>query len=691
MVLLIRDGAILPNADAVPSSIVIEFCGTGGDMRDDDFRPRLGKVRADGQTTIKSFRNRILQAAGLAGGLTKRRGRFHGSRIGRGAGVGRVLAGRDRWAGWRGRRVVVKARLVRLAGRNLKAAQLHLRYIQRDGVTREGEPGQLYDADRDRADGKAFLERSHGDRHQFRFIVAAEDADQYEDLKSFTRRLMQQMEQDLGTKLDWVAVDHFNTGHPHSHVILRGRDDRGQDLVIARDYIARGLRERAQEIVTLDLGPRTDIEIADRLRQEVAQERFTNLDRQLLREAGDSRVVSIGVPSSDEHIRFRQSLKAGRLQMLKRLELAEEVQPGLWRLTDDLEPTLRRMGERGDIIKTMHRAMTEKGIGYAASEYAIYDPADPQAREVIGRVVRLGLSDEINDRHFMVVDGVDGRSHYVELGKLERQEPMAEGNIIAVAARATAPRQVDRTVAEIAAQNGGHYSLELHRRHDPSARPAYIESHIRRLEALRRATEAVTRDADGIWAIGGDHLEKVTAYEAGRIKDSPVEVKVLSSLALEKLIDADAGTWLDRELVGDAPTALRSAGFGKLVQDARQRRQQWLVTQGLAEEREGQVVYRAGLLNVLRRRELARIASQLSEELGLSYVEAASGQRIEGTYRRSVTLASGRMAVIAKAREFTLVPWRPSLEMAQGRHIEGIIRGNTFEWRAGRSRTPGIS
>src|SRR3546814_2124710 len=78
---------------------------------------------------------------------------------------------------------------------------------------------------------------------------------------------MTQMEEDLGTKLDWVAVDHFNTGHPHSHVMLRGRDDRGDNLVIAREYISHGIRERAMRLATLDLGPRTDLEIEARLRE----------------------------------------------------------------------------------------------------------------------------------------------------------------------------------------------------------------------------------------------------------------------------------------------------------------------------------------------------------------------------------------------------------------------------------------
>src|SRR3546814_5831761 len=135
-------------------------------------------------------------------------------------------------------------RPVKCGGKGSGGARAHLSYIQRDGVTREGQPGTLYSADKDVVDGKTFLERSGGDRHQFRFIVSAENADQYQDLKPFMRRLMTQMEQDLGTKLDWVAVDHFNTGHPHTHVVLRGKNDRGTDLVIARDYIASSEERR---------------------------------------------------------------------------------------------------------------------------------------------------------------------------------------------------------------------------------------------------------------------------------------------------------------------------------------------------------------------------------------------------------------------------------------------------------------
>ena len=177
------------------------------------------------------------------------------------------------------RRVIVKARYTRQQAGELGAARAHLRYIQRDGVTREGNPGRLYDAGGDDADGQAFLERSEHDPHQFRFIVSAEDSERLADLKPVIRDLMQQMERDLGTKLDWIAVDHFNTGHPHTHVVVRGRDERGQDLVMARDYIGHGIRARAQDLVTLELGPETEIERIAKLTREVVQERFTLLDR----------------------------------------------------------------------------------------------------------------------------------------------------------------------------------------------------------------------------------------------------------------------------------------------------------------------------------------------------------------------------------------------------------------------------
>lgn len=650
---------------------------------DDEIEPRLGKPRSTPIRRGRSYMSQVLKAANLAGGIKVAggpRGAFHGNRSGVGVGVGRVLASRDRFAAFRQRRVMVKSRIVRLdRARGMDAARAHLRYIQRDGVTREGAPGQLYSAEQDKADGRNFLDRQTGDRHQFRLIVSPEDGQNYDDLRALTRRLMAQMEQDLGTSLDWVAVDHFNTGHPHTHVIVRGKDERGRDLVIAREYLTVGMRERAAELVSLDLGPRSDREIADRLQKEVGQERLTGIDRRLLRGMDPDRVVEV-----NDRDPFEQGLRAGRLQTLGRLGLAEEIAPGSWRLADGMEETLRRMGERGDIIRTMQRAFTEHGLERAAADYAIADPVS--MTPIVGRVVERGLSDEMNDRHYLIVDASDGRSHYVDIGKGDVTEAIPTGAVVKIEARSTAARMVDRTVAEVAAAHGGRYSLDIHLRHDPNASQSFAETHVRRLEAIRKAMGDLEREADGTWIIAADHLERAAAFEAQRAKAAPVIVNTLSSLPLDRQVGSDGATWLDRQLVGGETQPLRDGGFGRDVREALERRRQWLVAEGLAQEERGRLIFRAKLLETLRRRELIRVAGQLSDELGLRYAEARSGERIEGIHRRSVELASGRFALIEKSREFTLVPWRPVLERHVGKQVSGIMRGDSINWTIGRQR-----
>ncbi|WP_262313276.1 DUF3363 domain-containing protein [Acidiphilium sp. AL] len=506
-------------------------------------------------------------------------------------------------------------------------------------------------------------------------------------MKPLTRRLMAQMEEDLGTRLDWVAVDHYNTGHPHTHIILRGKDDIGRDLIIAREYITQGLRERVAELVSLDQGPRTDLEIENHLRRALEQERLTSIDRGLLRDADED-----GMVRATGRDAFQQSLRAGRLQKLKHLGLADEIAPGQWQLAEELEDTLRRMGERGDIVKAMHRDLTEKGVARAASDYVIYDPSDPETRPITGRLVRRGLADEIDDRHYLIVDAVDGRTHYVEIGRGEATDPIPEGGIVTVTPKGAEPRAVDRTIAEIAAANGGRYDVDIHLRHDPTASADFTETHVRRLEAMRRLAGTVEREPDGTWIIAPDHLERATAYERRQVKDAPVVVQTLSAFSLDRQLGADGATWLDRELVAEAPMPLRDGGFGREVRDVLARRRQWLVEQELAREDQNRTIYRANMLGILRRRELTRVAGQLSGELGLDYTEARSGERVEGIYRRCLDLASGRFAVIEKSREFTLVPWRPVLERSLGKQVSGIVRGETISWTLGRQRSgPSIS
>jgi type IV secretory pathway VirD2 relaxase len=633
-------------------------------------------MRGRGSRRGRKYLHRVLAAAARAGFPKARAGRqFRGSRIGRGGVAARMLG--DRHAGLRARRAIVKTRLVRLAGKAFGAARAHLRYIQRDGVTREGEPGPLYSAADDRADGKAFLERCNGDRHQFRFIVSAEDGDQYEDLKPLVRRFMARMEEDLGTRLDWVAADHVDTLHPHTHIMLRGKDEQGENLVIAADYIRHGMRERLSRLVSIDLGPRTDLEIAQRQRLDVRAERVTAIDRRLLREAGPSRTVQASGRDMADH-----AIRTGRLRKLASLGLADDLGGGCWRLAQDLEPALRRMGEQGDIIRTLQRALKAAGVEREGVAPVIHGPGS--ATDVTGRVVERGLADELGDRHYLILDGIDGRSHYVEVGRGEETEAVPAGAIVRIAPRPAAPRDTDRRIASIAAANGGRYSAELHRAAEEGTSASFAQAHVRRLEAIRRRIRGLERAPDGSWSIPADFLERAGRYEALRFRDAPVEIELLSPLPLERLPRHDGATWLDRELV--SPTALpRDQGFGREVRLSLAARQSWLAEQGLATVVGEQVSYRPEMLGLLQRRELLRVAAGISRDTGLEFAPTHEG-RIEGVVQRRIDLASGRFALVDNGREFALVPWRPVLGRAFGRHVEGTAARGGISWTIGRKR-----
>lgn len=662
------------------------------DDTDDIFKPKLGRIRSLGGARTKGYLNRVLRQVSKVGksgfGTGRASRRYSGYRIGRGND-----ALRHRRAGHRFgpsyRRVIIKTRIVKFKGGGVDAARAHLRYIQRDGVSKEHEPGRLYDAAHDEADGKAFLDRSDGDRHQFRFIVSPEDATEFADLKPFVRDLMSAMEKDLGTQLDWVAVDHFNTEHPHTHIVLRGKDELGKDLLIARDYIAHGMRRRASELLTLELGPQTEQELRQKLEHLVEQDRFTDLDRSLMRDAVDGIVDARTEPQRPDE-RFRHAVRVGRLRVLSRRGLAEETESGRWRLSPKLEETLRRAGERGDIIKTMHRGMRQAGLDAGASEFSIYDPADPRAPTVTGRIIDRGLHDELDDGHYVMIDAADGRVHYVTLDPRQEMEDLPLGAVVEVGPAATGIKPSDRTIAEVAQRNGGLYTTDAHHTFDPRASDEFVQAHVRRLEALRHQN-VVRRFPDGSWEIPENFEDRVETFAKKQAR-YPGRVTALSFLSLEVQVNADGATWLDCQLVAKEPTALRGKRFGTEAAQALRRRQEHLIEQGLA-EREGQHVrYQRNLLRLLRRRELAAAGEKLAKETGLAFTEAQDGDWIDGLYKRPIRLASGKFAVIEKSKEFTLVPWRPVLERQRDKMVSGVMRGDSISWAIGRQRSgPSVS
>ncbi|MDU1496471.1 MULTISPECIES: relaxase/mobilization nuclease domain-containing protein [Bradyrhizobium] len=385
-----------------------------------EFRVRPGRIRHGRAPKAKSFINRVLRAANAAGHVasnTALSGR-HAVRAHSLFGRGRLSFARERLFS-PARRVTVKARIVRHKGRAFRSAPLsaHLAYLKRDGVTRDGEPARMFDGRGDQADEAAFEKEGRGNRHHFRFIVSPEDAADMVDLKAFTRDLMRQMEADLSTRLEWIAVDHWNTDNPHVHVLVRGVDETGADLVISRDYISRGLRSRAEELVALELGPKPEHEIRSALEKEITVDRWTRLDREIQMAADEAGAIDLRQDAPGLPDRQVAGLMRGRLQYLERLGLATAAGPNEWMVELGAERKLRELGARGDIIKTMHRAFSLRGQERAIADYAIDGLGD--SSPIIGRLVDRGLHDELTGEAYAVIDGIDGRAHHVRFRGLE--------------------------------------------------------------------------------------------------------------------------------------------------------------------------------------------------------------------------------------------------------------------------------
>ena len=262
----------------------------------------------------------------------------------------------------------------------------------------------------------------------------------------------------------------------------------------------------------------------------------------------------------------------------------------------DMERKLRSLGQRDDIMKTMHRVMREAGIDRPAGSFAIFHGEESKAK-VVGRIAVIGLTDEITDRHYVVVDGTDGRVYYADIGTQKPGALPGKGMIVSLDA-----------------------------------------SH----------------------------------QEAGNRQQ--IRLRVLSYLNLEKLTLSEGATWLDKELIAKAPVHIAGQGFGADVKLAFKHRMQWLTEQGLSQASEdGSMCPAANLMNKLRRRELQHTAASISTKSGLSHANPIEGEQFSGTYKQAVNLASGKYAIIENAKEFVLVPWKPSFEDMRGKVVSSVV------------------
>ncbi len=306
--------------------------------------PRLKPGQARGPRRLVPWWARMLKRVEAS-----RRVR-HQSKRGAGAAARSVSQARRLY----GRRSVVKASFRR--NQHNRGWTAHARYLAREGAQREHGRGLGFNGAREDLDLVATVnEWERDDGLMWSFIVSPEDADRM-DLRQHVRELVAGMERDLGTRLEWVAIDHHNTDDAHVHLLVRGVREDGRMLEIEREYLKHGIRELSEKLIERELGPRLEREVLLARERVIEREQWTEIDRALKRRAGLDRVVSyedFEARGEGERVRAEQEIE--RLQYLEKLGLAWRIDERSWELSAEHEPELRRRQREHDIIKTRAR------------------------------------------------------------------------------------------------------------------------------------------------------------------------------------------------------------------------------------------------------------------------------------------------------------------------------------------------
>lgn len=632
-----------------------------------EFTAKLGRIGNHGSPSARSTLDRLRRAASRrrATGAPHRRTGFTGERFGRGAGIGALSKAR---VFSKARRVVVKVHIARGGASGTAGFAKHVSYIGRDGTERDGSASALYDREHDHVDAEAFNTRGLEDDRQFRIIVSPEDGHELIDMKATTRSLMAEVERDLGESLDWVAADHHNTAHPHTHIVIRGR--KGKDaLVIAKDYITHGLRARAQEGLTNELGQRREGDIARGQQREAIRDGLTSIDRALAADIVEGKVV---LPTAlGSGARFDRQLKLSRLRHLESLGLAKPNGLQVWALKPDWQPALKSLGKQGDIVRTLAHQL---GSQTKPASILKYEGSDAS---IWGEVRAIGPGDELRNGRTIILEDINGRLWSFSAGEKEMYDLPTRGGLIALSPAPIKLKPADHVILAVAEANDGIYSDTLHKGMDPASMPEFRLAHKRRLEALRKAG-LLNRNSDGSWKIPADYDAKVLAYQS---KWQGSDKQVRSWLTLDALVDHPDASFLDRT---DLQTHAMDGDFAKRFEAARLARQQWLIENGyLSRNAELLNSEQIARMRAEARNHALRSAAANAKRSPVSLYEKGS---FTGTFSGYLDLPQGRFAIIQSSSALTLAPHRKGLGAQQGKLITVTLRAQRLTWQLQRTR-----
>lgn len=581
-----------------------------------------------------------------------------------------------------GQRVIVKIRYVKHkagkagAGGSAPALRDHLRYISRSGAGHDGIKASLFDGEQQDLKRNEFHELCAQDRHHFRFIISPENGHQIEDFQGYVRNVMKLASRDLGTKLTWVAAVHYDTDDVHAHVIVRGKTDRGEDLVIGQDYIKEGFRYRAQEVATKLLGDRSLDDLQKSMGREVEALRVTSLDRFIEGHFNSERLIDVQQANNFGKSVHYEGLIKGRLRFLATAGLAEEQAPGLYYISEEFTDTLRDIATKNDVVKRLYNK-----VSVGLDNISIYSMAGGQGPTLEGRVVAKGFYDEISDRHYIVMREMTGGLHYVSVGSYKYFDDIQEGSLLRISAGASGSGKADYNIATQAKLHHGIYDPELHKTYIEQQRPdittedrsGYIEAHSIRLRTLEH-NQAVEPLGDGRYKIPedlvamGKEIDRLIA-EKERKRFYP-RVSILSRSAPEQDTQAHRRTWLDTELQKLTTGKAASLYHDEAIRDALEERKRWLVGEDLAlVQSNGEFALRDRALQKLDKMELYEVGQKLSQKLNLQFSDELVKPDTAMIYEGFVSLGTGTWAAASRGRSLQFVHLAKEPEINRGEMV----------------------
>ncbi|MCA9508056.1 MAG: DUF3363 domain-containing protein [Myxococcales bacterium] len=451
------------------------------------------------------------------------------------------------------RRVIVKAKLVKNNNPDFKEKlRKHLEYITRDGAGEGEEKPKLFSGSSEDVNLEKLYDFYSKSTHNFRFIISPEDSGKI-DLKKFTRKLVKNIEEDLKTKIDWVASIHYDTDNPHVHMVINGLDKRGDPLYIKKDYISLGIRKRASEVVQKKLGLRSWKDIIDSLESESVKVNKCYLDNLIKINIKNDCIDLSAVKEKDIDELPKQLIK-NRLQYLESREIAKHKKEELWEISEDFIDELKKLSKINRVIQRLSKKTDLKNY-----DVNFLDVQTLGFASIEGRAIERSKINEFDEEEYLVIGTCNGKNYYIELDKYSENEPVKIGDLVRLTSTQafSPPKESDSVIATEASHNNGIYDSAHHLTNlivdeipSEMTPEEYVQMHVDRLEYLV-ANGAVKKYSDGVvkkcsegrYEISKDYIKRLefVAEESEKnhrpmLKVMPLNPKMLKKLYLRRVI-----------------------------------------------------------------------------------------------------------------------------------------------------------